>query len=421
MTVQSPLPGSRLATNILSSYGYFALAALITLFVVPIYVNALGAAQWGSVALCLTLQGILFAIDVALGPLMLRDVARADAAGRLTAVFRGFLLRYGGIALVLFTAGQFAVAWLDEAPELTWVIRLALLQFLFQFANNAATGLWHGLQRQGFANTRLAGFTLARHAAAVLVVTQWNATPVALFLPFALVAALEFCLNLRRVLRELAARPDNPGSSIPPAPWRAGLLFVAAAALGICTAHLDRVFLSLHLPPEQFGVYFLIGSLMLSLLHLQLPVQRAFLPPMATTDSPRAVGAAMLRVSLVLLVLPCLLLALFPERLLLLWLGDASIAESAAEPLRLLLIAAALNALYGPTSLLLLRQHRYGLMTSINASALGAQLLVLVLLTPRLGMTAGALAWGAGGLVQLAWAVQIHWRDSGAKKPMAPS
>ncbi len=408
-------PMSRLAANILSSYGYFALAALITLFVVPIYVHTLGATQWGTVALCLTFQGLLFAIDVTLGPLMLRDVARASQAGQLHAVFRHFLRRYGGIALLVFVIGQATASWLADTPEQTWALRLALLQFLFQFSNNAALGLWHGQQRQGFANARLAGFALAKHAAAVLLVTQADATAIAFFIPFVVIAAIEFVLNLRRVRHDLAALPDTPGSAAAPTPWRAGVLFVVAAALGMCSAHIDRVFLSLHLPPEQFGIYFLICSLMLSLLHLQLPIQRAFLPPMATTDSPRTVGAAMLRTSMLLLVLPCLLLALIPERLLMLWLGDASIAATAAEPLRLLLVAAALNALYGPSSALLLRQHRYALMTVIHASTLGVQLLVLILLTPSLGMTAGALAWIGCGLVQLAWIAWIHRHAPDAK------
>lgn len=425
-----------LVINIASSYANFGLMALITLLVVPVYVHTLGAAQWGLVALCMTLQGVLFSIDVALGPLMLRDIARATQQGRQASVHQRFLRLYVGVALGLFVLAQLAVSALHNPPlatpiddELALALRIVLVQFLFQFSNNAAIGFWNGQERQGFANQRLAVFLLIKHGLAVLLVTQWSATAIAYLIPFALVCAIEFVVNQLLVRREatVASKALAP-SALPMAEvmrddslggqWRDVLGFAWAAGLGVLTTQIDRIYLSLTLPAAQFGVYFVICSLMLSLLHLQVPIHRAFLPRMATAAAPSDVLAAMLRVSVLLLVLPCLLMAVFPQTLLWLWLHDAGIAAAGAESFRLMLIAVALIALFSPFGSLLLSQQRYRLMTAMNAAVVVLQVLLLWVFVPRLGMSAGALAWLGCGAIQVSVAV-IIWRSIRRAAPQA--
>jgi O-antigen/teichoic acid export membrane protein len=402
----------RLADNLVSGYAYLAFAAVVMVVLVPVYVQALGGTRWGVVAWCLTVQGVLFGLDAALGPLLLRDVARAGDRDRVQATYARFLRLYGWVAAVVFVAGQLVLAGLDIAdatsPTLLWALRLALLQFLFQFANNAAIGVWHGLQRQRTANLRLAGFAVLKHALALWLVLGWRATPAAYFLPFVAVSLVEFVLNRRRVLRESVAvsavhAAGDASRNIP--------AFAAAACIGLLSGHIDRLYLSFQLPVTEYGVYFLLGTVLLAVLHLQMPLGRVFLPRMALTDSPAATARAMLRIALPLLVLPCLVLALLAEVVLRLWLHDDAIATTGAPALRLMLIAAAMMVLFAPTSALLLRQQRWRSIATISLTMLLAQCLVLLLLTPTLGMQAGAWAWLAAASVQLAFAWPI-WRGA---------
>ena len=417
-----PPSARQLAGNLFSSYAYLGLMALVTLFVLPVYVRTLGPAQWGSVALCITLQGFLLAMDVALGPLMLRDVARAAAAGRLRNVYRRFLKIHASLALPIFVAGQIALLVFERYPapfgdpiasDLAWALRLALVQFLFQFSNNAAIGFWNGQQRQGFANGRLACFAFAKHGIALLLVTQWAAGAVAYMAPFAIVGAIEFMLNFATVRRELPVPTGSAPIAEDTTDWHGVAAFGVAVAFGMMTAQIDRVFLALSLAPQQFGVYFLVCSLMLSLLHLQAPIQRAFLPRIATADSPYRAALTMMKVSIALLSLPCLALAAVPELVLQLWLHDPAITAQGALPLRLLLVAAAINAAVGPSNALLLNQHRYRFMAVLNAAILGVQCATLVALTPVFGMTAGALSWLACAAIQLICAAVV-WRAASA-------
>ena len=417
----------RIGINIGSSYANIVLMLLVTVLVVPIQVAVLGPIQWGVIALCMTVQGVLFSLDAALSPLLLRDVARSQLLGRAHSIYRGFLRLHIGIAVSVFVLAQaIIVIWQmrtdsANAAAIAWPLRIVLVQFLFQFINNAAIGYWNGQQRQRYANLRLAMFMLIKQALALLLVTQWQPTAIAYALPFAVIAVIECLLNARRVRIDEAKRlttthelNDDVGATMNASresiDGRGLTVFAAAALLGVLSGQIDRIVLSLNLPAAQFGIYFLIGSLMLSLLHLQMPIQRAFLPQLATAENPTPVLAAMLKVSLLLVALPSSVIALFPQPLLRLWLHDDTIATVGAQPLRILMISVVLMVLYAPISLLLLTQHRHRLQAGINAVVLLAQAVFLTCLMPTLGMTAGAWAWLGGSLLQLVCGVLI-WRS----------
>lgn len=409
----------RVGLNLGSSYAHVGVMAAITLFVVPIYVRVLGPSEWGIVALCITAQAVLFSIDVALGPLMLRDIARAGRHGLQKAVHARFLRLYGTIALCALLLGWLAIQGLWEAASsdshLAWPMRLVLLQFCFQFCNNAAIGYWNGLQQQGHANLRLVIFSLAKHGLALALVLGWQQTALAYLVPFALLSAVEFLVNHHAVrAREAVALPasgpaaSTSGEQVAVTRWRAFAAFGLASGIGVLSTQIDRIVLSFALDPARYGLYFIVGTLPLSLLHLQVPIHRAFLPRIAIADDPAGSALAMLRVTVLLLVLPILVMALFPEQVLWLWLRDIEIAATGAAPLRLILTGVAMIALYAPMSVLLLSLHRYRTLLLINASVLLAQLLVLAAVTPRFPMLGGALSWVACGLVQVFWAIALQ-------------
>ena len=394
----------RLRWELAGSYAGLTLNALITLLLLPVYVRLLGAAEWGSVALCMTLQGLLFAADAALSPPLLRDVASAAAQGGQVTVYRRYLKLYGAIALGLFAVGELVlllVPLFDALPRDTplWPLRLVLVQFLFQFCNNAAIGYWNGVLQQRRANLRVAAALLIKHACALALLLFWRADALAYLLPFAVVGAAEFVLNRRALLRAAPAVPRSVamaarGIDVGP--------YAAAAVLGLIGGQIDRIVLSLYLPAADYGRYFLASTVVLSLLQLQQPLLRSFLPRLATADPWQPWLWAMLRASLLLVALPSVLLSLVAQPLVRLWLHDAGAAEAVAALLGLMLPAVALLAAYAPFAALLLGQRRYRLLTRINAAALLAQLLVLAMATRTLGAYAGGLAWLACALTQLA-------------------
>ena len=407
----------RLLDALAANYGYAAFAALATLLLVPLYVRLLGAA-WGSFALGLTLQGFLFLADGMLSPLLLRDAARARAAHAGIA-YRRFLRRYARLAVVLVVGGQLLLSLplTGIDGDLVPVLRLALLQFGFQFANGAAITFLIGRGRQREANLRLVAFALARHAAALAVLAA-VASAAACFAASAVVGAIEFTVNWRRLRGERGAADDADAAVVRPDPGHRIALFAVGSALGLVAGQLDRVVLALTQPAPRYGVYYLAGSVLLSLLSLQVPATRTFLPLIARGAGARTAARAMLAVLALTIIAPALVIALFPQAVLLLWLHDAAIAAEGAPVLRLLMLALAMNALYAPAGLLLVQAHRYGTITLVNATILLAEALLLYRLLPDAGILAGAIAWLACGAIQLPVAVGV-WRSGIAREPAA--
>lgn len=422
---------ARVAANLASNYANLALLALATLVVTPIYVRALGPEQWAVVALCITLQGVMFSVDLAMGPVMMRDVAQSHSGRDLTRVVRRYFWIYVGaavcIALVVELAlfGGFAIGInraLFDSGERLLAIELLLVQFCCQFSNNAALGFWNGLERQGFANRRVAFFLTLKHGLALYLVLGYEASAISYLLPFAAVSAVEFIVNgmaLRRGLQlETNARGEMPtlaaagpaASAQKALPGNEFLPLALLGALGVLSSQIDRVVLAIALPAEAYGRYFLVSTLVLSVLSLQVPIQRAFLPRVAASPRPLQAAAMMLLTSIILLSLPCLAVATVPQWALQLWLRGDTLAAADAEIFRWMLIGVSLMVTYSSVSALLLCERAYKGLIAVAVFVLLAQLTLLFTFVGARGAAAAAYGWLAWGIIHVCAVVWIGGR-----------
>lgn len=401
-----------LVENILANYAYVVLMGVVTLVATPLYVHRLGASQWGVVALCMTFQGMLLILDAGLGQIMPREIACAARSGSAVPAYFASLKIYGSIALAAFLTGQLLAGYLgvqlsrgDTAlqPELILALRLVLLQFLFQFPNNAAIAYWNGSEQQRLANVRQAFFTFGKHACSVLLVTCWQQNAIAYMIPFALLGAVEFFANLRRIGVGAPTSPDahRPGLSVGGLIASAGG-FSVAVVIGMLTSQIDRLYLSRVVSAELFGKYVLAANLGLTLMHLQGPVQRAFLPRIVSLEHPsRRVILQMLGLFALVCLLPCILLAGVAEPLLNFWLKNADFARVGAPVFQLIAVAVGINGLYGGIYILLIRDNQYKHLIALNAIILLAQFVSLNLLADQFSILAGGFSRLLGSCIQL--------------------
>lgn len=401
-----------LLENIIANYAYVLVMGLVTLAVTPVYIRELGSTHWGIVALCMTAQGALLLLDAGLGQIMPREIARATTTGHAWHAYSMALRLYAVIAIFACVVGQLSVTSLTNALlpsnvaaqlQLEQSLRLVLLQFLFQFPNNAAIAYWNGTEQQKTSSIRLASFAIAKHGAALVLVTWWQPTAVAYMLPFAVVSAVEFAANTLRVAR--ASRRDDASS--PAVPVSIGALLVStggfsvAVILGMLTAQVDRLYLARSVSVELFGIYVVASNLALTLMHLQGPIQRAFLPRIVISERPPwKLISQMLGLSSLVCLLPCVVIALLAHPILLLWLSDPVIAQAGAPVFQLIAVSVGLNGLYGCIYTLFIRDNQHTRVIALNVFILAAQFAFLFVFTDRLSIVAGGWAWLLCSIIQ---------------------
>lgn len=417
---------SQLGQNILANYLAVAWMGGLTLVLIPFYLRRLGPEQWGVVAICITVQGFLGLLDAGLAQIMPRDIARVagDRAAEAR-VFRVFSRAYLALGLAGLLLGQAGVSWLSgdwiargrgAGADVELALRLVLVQFLFQFSNNAHMGYWNGVQAQALANFRQCAFVTAKHAGALWLVYAWRADALGYLASFVVFSALEWGANARTIRKALGA---SAGGEISAADFRALGREAGALALGVLigmlVSQIDRIVLSHSVEMAAYGRYVVVATLGLAFMQLQYPLMRAFFPRIVRAELGGEGGdhhghtARWLVVGLAALcVLPCFLVAAAAPWVLEAWTGDPRIAAEGSLPLRLILGAVAVNALYQLIYQRMLSQGHWRMVVLVNLAMLAVVTPVAFFAAPVWGIAAGGMAWLAGALVQLG--LGLIWR-----------
>ena len=397
---------SQLIRNILSNYFAVIWMGGISLIFIPFYFKKLGSEQWGIVAICLALQGLFNLLDSGLAQIMPRDISRVSrsAVDRLK-IYKIYAHSYIFLGLVGFLLAQLAIPWLtthwfSEGKEFSFIDSLAfhlvMVQFLFQFANNANTGFWSGMQAQGLANRRLCFFGTLKHVSALGLVFFWQPTALAYLIPFALIAAVECMLNYRRVMSEFGKLkiPRLCYQDYLQLAHEAGVFF-AGVLLGMLASQMDRIVLSHYVSAASFGVYAVVLSLGLAFMQLQAPLVRAFLPKIVADESSHESHSFFhLGIGIVIFcVVPCVIFGLASPWVLQAWINNPEVTQEGAFALRMIFFAVALNAVYQLIYQKLLIQNKGKVIIRINLLIMALTIPILLFTSQVLGISAGGIYW----------------------------
>lgn len=405
---------SQLGRNIFTNY----LAAIwmggLSILLIPFYLGLLGSQQWGVVAICMALQAFFNLLDAGLSQIMPRDVARVahHPATRLK-TYVVYQRAYVGLALGGFILGQMAVPWLVDhwfsggkplGPEESWAFHLVLLQFFFQFSNNANIGYWNGMQLQITANIRQCTFGALKHLGALSLIYFWHADAIAYLIPFTTITIIEFLANrfsIKTSLKDIQLSYIG-WSDYKQLVHEAGMLFVGVL-IGMLASQMDRIVLSKYVDVETFGTYVIVANLGLAAMQLQHPLIRAFLPRITQDlagNNRSSFKWLALGISL-LCILPCLILALLSPWILKIWIGNPEVVSQGALPLSLFFCAVAFNAIYQLIYQRLLIGGHGLLIAKMNALILIITLPLLLSAVQSLGIEAGGYYWLLMSCLQL--------------------
>lgn len=406
------------ARNAASSFVALAWLSLLSMLTIPVYIRLLGVSEWGLVAACASLQILSNLIDAGFSQIVPRWTAQeAQHPERLRQHVNLFRRLYLGLGLAMFgvlqaSADYLAHHWFQVPPgrgdALELAIRIVSFQFLFQFVNNLHIGLWHGLQRQVLANVRACGFGTLKHVAALLALIAGAQQAWVYALAFACAACIEVCVNavsVRRMLgtESVAATEDK----VALAPLLKEVSVLSGGILvGLLVSQLDRIILSRTVDVASFGIYTVVATLALAFLQLQAPVTRAYFPVIVRDieTQGRVSGVHMKRMlvgTLLASTLPALLACALAPRILELWLHDPNVVKLGTTPLQLLLLAMALNSLYGCIYQVIIAKGEGHRVLQFNMISLLAASLTILLQGPEREIAMGGSIWIAITFTQL--------------------
>jgi len=414
----SGLLASLTARNAASSFLALAWLSLLSMLTIPIYIRLLGVSEWGLVAACTSLQILSNFIDAGFSQIVPRWAAQeAQHPEKLRQYLNLFRRLYVGLGLTMFgvlqaSAGYLAHHWFqvppDQADALELAIRIVSFQFLFQFVNNLHIGLWHGLQRQVLANVRACGFGTLKHAAA-MVTLQFMAPQAWVYaLAFAFVAGLEVFANAFSVYRLMgrhsAIQADDKVELTPM--LKEVSVLSGGILVGLLVSQLDRIILSRTVDVASFGIYTVVATLALAFLQLQTPLTRAYFPVIVRDIQrhgrvPAAHMKRLLVGTFVTSTLPALLACALAPQILELWLQNPKVVDLGTTPLRLILLAIAMNSIYGCLYQVVVAKGHSGKVLQFNLASLGVAAFVVYLWGADIELNLGGAIWISITLTQL--------------------
>ncbi len=407
-------PGISLKKNIFANYLGQAWIALMGLAFVPVYIHHLGVEAYGLVGFYAILQACLVLVDMAITPMLSREMARYTA-GQHSASSIGTLLRSVEIvaigaafilcAAIWCSASWLAIHWVQAKNLPTTEIERAIATMAIIVALRVLEGVYRGgllgLQKQVASNAVGAMLATARWGGAAAIVI-WVAPNITAFFAWQGAVSAAGVLAYRHMLVHALPATQPPATVSLKAlmevrHFTGGML--ATAALALLLTQSDKLLLSRMLSLDVFGYYTLATLASNALYQVVGPITQAFYPRLTelvtqTNDAALAqayhLGAQLMAV---LLLPPALLLMVFGQEILQLWTGDLTLALQVAPVLTLLALGTMLNGLMGMPHMLQLAYGWTGFAARLNMGAVAVLLPLIVWIAPRYGTIGTAWVW----------------------------
>lgn len=183
--------------------------------------------------------------------------------------------------------------------------------------------------------------------------------------------------------------------------------------IGMLVSQMDRIVLSRTVDVASFGRYVIVANLGLAFMQLQYPLIRAFFPRIVRADA-HGDAVSLWRLGggvFVMCVLPCLLVVAMTPWLLQFWLEDPQMVADGTLPLRLILGAVAVNAMYQLIYQRILSLGYSRLVVVINVLVLVIVAPLAIVIAPKYGVVTGGVIWMFASLVQFglgfAWFLKV--------------
>lgn len=357
---------ARLRHNVVANFIGQVWTALIGVLFMPVYVRLLGMEAYGLIGVYISLQALLFVLDLGLSTTLNRELARhartgADA-GSVHDLVRTLEWMFWplcvAVALLMVPASTIIAAhWLQPVAFSQERVAHALMLMGFaiaaQWPSSFYAGGLSGLERQVSLNFANIVFATLRWVVVIPVLSLAGAT-IELYLYWQIAVSVLQTIVMRMLLSR--ALPDR----VRPARFRVDTLRdVRGFALGMfCIAvvafvliQVDRIVLSRVLPLDQFGQYVLVATIAAALSRVFSPFFAALYPRYSGLVAANEQDALIVLYHrsnqwlAVVVASVASVMGFFAEDVLRLWTHDPALAAQGAPILAVLVFGTALNGL----------------------------------------------------------------------------
>lgn len=279
--------------NVLSNFLARIWNGLLSIALIPIYIEYIGVEAYGMVGIFISLQTLLLLLDLGLGATISREFARfsgvKEKAEYLIDLTRTLEIVYlaTGILIALVMVNFAAVItnyWLSPeglSPEtVTTAIKLIGLTIAVQWPSALYSGGMSGLQTQVRLSILVSAFATLRYGGAIIVLHFLSPT-IDAFFGWQLIVGILQTLTLRYNLMQVLPPCEKSGSiqlRILVPLWRFATGMLGISILSTLITQLDKVILSKLLSLEEFGYYTIATAVASSLYMAVAPTFNAFYP-----------------------------------------------------------------------------------------------------------------------------------------------
>jgi O-antigen/teichoic acid export membrane protein len=421
-----------LRVNLVANYVGQLYSALIGILLVPLYVEYLGIEAYGLVGFYTALQGWFMLLDAGLTPAIGREAARFNGGAmdvlRLRRVLRsleGIVIAVGtlGATAIALGAGPIASRWLHpeqlRQEEVAFAVALMGITIALRWIAGLYRAAIGGLEDIVW----LSGFSIViatfRFVLVIPVLLYVGSTPAHFFGYQLVVAVLEVLVLIGQTYRRLPAVQQRVSWSLQPV--RDVLPFALSSGLAtvvwVLVTQTDKILLSGVIPLTHYA-YFTMAVLAASgITVLTSPISGALVPRL-TRLGASGDNAGLMRLYrdatqlTALLATPLVLvLAFFPEQVILAWTGKPDMAVNAAPVLRLYAVGNGVLALAALPYYLQIAKGDLSLHTVGNVLFLLLYVPLLFFAAKHFGALGAGYAWIAANVLPfLTWLPLVHRR-----------
>jgi len=398
---------------------------------IPLYIHFMGIEAYGLIGFYMTLQAVMFLLDLGLTATVSRELARLSvedsSSERMRTLVRTLEILYLSIsvAIILITmalSGWIAKEWIQAETLSTDQVADAVMLMGFVIAARMPFGFYSGgligLQRQVLMNVVRGGVETVRNGGVVLVLWLVSPSITAFFLWQVGVSILGVCLMAFILWRSLPACPIKPVFSkvVLQHLWRFAAGMSGIALVSILLMQMDKIILSRMLPLDVFGYYTLASVVAMSLYFIINPIVTAYAPKLTQLVAAESQEELALRYHqgcqlISVMVFPvAVTIALFSFEVLFLWTHDKSIADHTYQVLSILIAGTALHGVMNIPYALQIAHAWTKLAFWLNVVMLLLLFPLLIVMTQQFGIVGAASVWLVLNVIYVLAGVQIMHR-----------